>query len=257
MDTSQVTRQRRRERLNATFDYFLRPSLRKSYWSQIWRPGATDGGPFNSQQGRAATMRQFIFELRPSLIAETGTHRGTTTEWFSQFYIPVHTVEKQERFHHYARLRLRDKGNVSCMLGDSRDLLEFLAAPRFTKTTGLARADKPILFYLDAHWDMDVPLVDELRLIAHRWPNAAVLIDDFAVPNDSYSYLDMGPGLVLDGSILDTSDDLCESRFQRWYPQIPAYQESGFNTGWVLLTLGQATSAAEVTPGLRPGSAPF
>jgi hypothetical protein len=44
--------------------------------------------------------------------------------------------------------------------------------------------DSPLFFYLDAHWNEDLPLAEEIDLIFSRSPCAVVMIDDFEVPGD-------------------------------------------------------------------------
>jgi hypothetical protein len=58
--------------------------------------------------------------------------------------------------------------------GDSAKILKALPAETI-----------PILFYLDAHWGIELPLAQELQIIGNRFPSAIALIDDFKVPDDS------------------------------------------------------------------------
>ena len=55
-----------------------------------------------------------------------------------------------------------------------------------------------VFFYLDAHWNDDLPLADEIDIIFSRCPWAVVMIDDFEVPSDpGYQFDDYGPGKAL------------------------------------------------------------
>ena len=58
--------------------------------------------------------------------------------------------------------------------------------------------DQPILFYLDAHWNVDLPLSEETDIIFSAAPRATVLIYDFQVPGDpGDGYDDYGSGKAL------------------------------------------------------------
>lgn len=207
------------EALRGKAEYYLRPSLKKGL--AIWDPNWRGIGPFNGQESRQRAVRKIIEAVQPSVIVETGTYRGITTEWFAQFGMPVHTIEVNPRLHAYSTERLRKYDHVTCHLGRSLDVMESLKA-----------SDKAF-FYLDAHWDADVPVYEEMREINHRWRDPVVLIDDFHVPDDSYGWLDRGPGRELRAHILGEFE-----QWPRWYPSTPAHAETGQNTGWVLLCQG-------------------
>src|SRR5690242_14042837 len=74
-------------------DYLLRPSLRASW-----------GGPMNGQAGRVKLCRDLLASMQPAAIVETGTYRGTTTKFFAEFGVPVHTVDMDPRLHAFAKL---------------------------------------------------------------------------------------------------------------------------------------------------------
>jgi len=83
--------------------------------------------------------------------------------------LPVVTIENDRRNYGFARARLRNFENVELRLGDSRFRLNEL----------------PHLFaYLDAHWDADLPLAEELEIVLGWGSDAIVMIDDFQVPDD-------------------------------------------------------------------------
>ena len=89
--------------------------------------------------------------------------------------------------------------DVTVQLGDSRQFL-LLHAERPTVNTDA------VFVYLDAHWQEDLPLAEELRIVASVWTRCVVMVDDFQVPGDSgYAYDDYGPGLALTEDYLPTS----------------------------------------------------
>lgn len=207
------------DQLRGQIDYWTRPELRKG--TALFDPSWRGLGPMNGQPSRQLAVTKVLLKIRPSMIVETGTYRGITTEWLAQFGIPVHTIEVDPRLYAYSSLRLRKHENVTCHLGRSLEVIEQL------------KAEPGAFFYLDAHWDSDVPVYEEMVEINHRWERPVVLIDDFHVPDDSYAWLDRGPGRELRAGILGEFED-----WPRWYPSKPAYQERGQNTGWVVLCPG-------------------
>ena len=79
--------------------------------------------------------------------------------------------------------------------------------------------------YLDAHWNDDLPLVEELQIVSAGWPRAVIMIDDFQVPGDAgYGYDDWGPGRAL------TEDLLPATALAGWsltYPSAASDYETG------------------------------
>jgi len=195
-------------------EYRLKPHRRASW-----------GGPMNGQAGRLRICRDIMAALSPAAIVETGTFRGTTTEFFAEFAIPVYSVEAEPRFHFFAACRFRETNRVHLTLGDSRSFLTRLAAdPTVPKDN--------VFFYLDAHWNADLPLAQEITTIFANWPRAVIMVDDFEVPGDSYAYDDYGPGAALNAEYLDR---LKRTDMHRFYPSLRAAEETGAKRGCVVL----------------------
>jgi hypothetical protein len=207
-------------------DYLLKPWLRSGddLYSSAWR----GTGPLNGQQHRQATTLDILREMDVKAIVETGTYRGITTEFFAQQGVPVITIETNERLAAYSRLRLRRYRNVTVITDDSGARLEHL---------GAIGGDR-VFFYLDAHWDAQVPIREELAAIADNFTASVVMIDDFQVPGDSYVWLDRGPGRRLNYEALAPWPDR-----RAWYPAAPAWTESGQGTGWVVLAQNNTMAA--------------
>lgn len=209
--------------LLGTLDYLFKPWLRSAAELHSWAWRGT--GPMNGQHHRAHLALDIItggFGCKG--IVETGTYRGNTTEFLAGTGLPTRTIERDDRLAAYSRARLRKHRNITVHNAASEVGLWQIAA---------AENDFPterVFFYLDAHWDAHIPLADELRAIQANWTDSIVMIDDFAVPGDSYRWLDRGPTARLDESSLGAWADK-----RRWYPATPAYVETGQNTGWVVL----------------------
>jgi hypothetical protein len=193
------------------------------FWSQDARKFYPWGFAMNGQTARLEATRQLIYALGIERIVETGTYRGTTTEWFGQFGIPVETVEANERYYSFSRARLSALKNVAVKKGSS---VSFLCkrAPSCANT----------LFYLDAHWQGALPLREELQIILGRYPNAVVLIDDFQVIGDpGYSFDSYGADKELTMKYVQAS---ALPNFWTFFPGVPSERETGARRGWVVIT---------------------
>jgi hypothetical protein len=191
--------------------------------------GAAWGGPFNGQRYRQALFHQLINAIAPPAIVETGTYLGATTELLAQTGLPVFTIEGQLRHYGFARARLRQHRNVMLSHGDSRAELRKLFKGALS---GLC--NDRLFCYLDAHWNEDLPLAEEIQIIFSGFPNAVVMIDDFEVPGDSgFGYDHYGPGRALNASyvapMVETHD------LALFYPSTPSSEESGLRRGCAVL----------------------
>jgi len=184
------------------------------------------GGTMNGQSGRISLFREIFTVLQPSAIVETGTFIGTTTKFFAKFGVPVHSVEADKGVLAVARINTRKVRNkVTISLADSRSfLLDFVGDSHISKSR--------IFFYLDAHWNADLPLADEINIIFDACRESVIMIDDFQVPGASYAFDDYGPGAALNGAYLDA---IKRSDIYRLYPTLPASKETGAKRGCVVL----------------------
>jgi predicted O-methyltransferase YrrM len=176
------------------------------------------GGPFNGQKSRQALFHDLVHILNPAAVIETGTFRGITTEWLAENYSgPVLTCEKEALYYLQAKARLCHLPNVGLHLQDSRLFLSEIILTFPQKVL--------LLFYLDAHWECDLPLKEELQTIFASHRNAVVVIDDFRVPDDSgYGWDDYGPGKSLDIALLD---GLIPADWKVYFPSAHSVGETG------------------------------
>lgn len=191
--------------------------------------GRAWGGPMNGQAWRCKLVAELILEAEPVALVETGTYRGTTTEWLSAFQLPIYTCEASPENYGFSRARLKVIPNVNLMHLDSRAALrKLLGGPLFQEL------NKPILFYLDAHWNEELPLADEMEIIFSACRRAVVLVDDFQVPDDpGYGFDDYGPGKAL------TLDYIAEKvrghGLAMFYPRKASQEETGAKRGCIVL----------------------
>jgi hypothetical protein len=204
-------------KLIGVLDYCRFPQFRQSW-----------GGPLNGQQQRQSMVSALIKQLNISVIVETGTFRGTTTEFFADLCPgPVFTIEADQRLYGYSRARLFRHRNVVSLLDDSRNGLRGLIGNKRLQ-------GKRILFYLDAHWGTDLPLGEEIDLIFSNWDEAVVLVDDFQVPGDpGYRYDDYGEGKALTLKYIKKFQS--NFNLKVFFPTAESSQETGAKRGCVLL----------------------
>lgn len=183
------------------------------------------GSEFNGQELRRMIFDAVFKVTNFKIIVETGTYRGTSTDYFAKKNVPVYTGEYSPRYYSYSRFRFLFKSHVKVFNNDSRIFLRQLSKnSKITKEI--------TFFYLDAHWDADLPLAEELRIIAESWSRYIIMIDDFKVPgDDGYGYDDYGGDAVLDGAYIDRVG----ISFWRFYP-VSSNNETGVKSGSVLLT---------------------
>ncbi len=220
------------KRWRGRLEYYLFPN-----WRNGW------GGPFNGQKRRKELFEGILHNVSPKAIVETGTFRGRTASYFAETGLPVYSVEYNPRVYGFARELLRGYDNVVMLEGDSRaGLRQFL---------GTALSDKlqdPLFFYLDAHWNADLPLAEELDIIFAACARPVVMIDDFEVPDDAgYGYDDYGGANVLNAEYIAPSVE--RYGMSELYPSAPSSSETGAKRGSVILC-GKTDAAILLDSGL-------
>ncbi len=199
------------------WSYYRRKALRSSW-----------GGPFNGQVGRLSIVTEIFSRTGVVEVFETGTYRGTTTQWFVENTpYRVTTVESSDYQWGYCRARFLLQPRVTVVHGDSRSFLRAVVRDS-------TRATDTLFVYLDAHWENDLPLREEIAIVFARFPKAVVMVDDFQVPgDDGYGYDDYGASKEL------TLDYLAPSiktyGLSCFFPKLPSSEETGAKRGCVVL----------------------
>ncbi|HUS24342.1 MAG TPA: hypothetical protein VM369_05290 [Candidatus Binatia bacterium] len=219
------------ERAVGVLDYYFRPGLRRRW----------GGGGFNGQGHRQRMFREIHERFAPAAIVETGTFRGNTTLLFAQTGLPVATAERSPRFQAFALRMLSGYPNVDLRQCDSRAFLRALASEKF-------HLDECVFFYLDAHWEKDLPLREELEIIFGHWRKPIVMIDDFQVPGTQYRYDDYGPGMALTLDYLKPIESL---GFVAFFPSVADTEETGKTRGSVVLCRSEQAPLLEALPSLK------
>lgn len=199
----------------------------------------------NGQQGRKQILTQMFQAIPFAAIVETGTYLGATTRWLAeQSRKPVFSCEIDPWFHRVAKVQTQDLQTIELFLADCLDFLDQI------HQKGLGA---PLFYYLDAHWYLKLPLVEEVRKIRRAGRPCVVCIDDFQVPNDEgYGYNAYPGGHRLDLPYLAPS--LADLKWQVLFPAIPSREETGSRRGCVFLGTPDISRGDLLACGLKPAT---
>ncbi len=138
-------------------------------------------GAFNNDSFILKEFAKLVKQFGIKTILETGTYYGDTTVALANFNIPVYTIEINHIYFNEALKKLRYFRNVFQYLGNSSVVMKEIIIK--------AEIEKPILFFLDAHWYDYNPLLDELETISQlKLNNSVIAIHDFKVPDKDFGY---------------------------------------------------------------------
>ncbi|MEV5887125.1 hypothetical protein AB0L74_31420 [Streptomyces sp. NPDC052020] len=201
--------------------------------------------PFNGQHARQQLFRSLLAAVEPYAIFESGSYRGASTRFFWHTSgKPVYTAEKNRNFARYVGRRFRHVPEVKVINRDSREALSLLHQGDHLPVS------ECIVFYLDAHWNEDLPLREEVEFITRTWPSSVIVIDDFKVPDDE------GYGFDVYGTVelsLEYLGAEAVGPFQILWPSCRAERETGYRRGCVVLASPKVAPCLTDLPELRRG----
>lgn len=206
--------------------------------------GLVGAHPFNGQVNRMAIFQDILEICDIATLVETGTCRGATTEYMARhFHGKIYSSEIDPRYFDYAKARLKDFPSVELRLMDSRRLLESLFREK-------ALGAGPVFYYLDAHWNRDLPLLEEIDLILNSGVPSVVMVDDFEVPFDEgFGFDTYGEGRKLCLSMLGGFRDRLAYTY---FPALPGAADSGPRRGAVIFaTTGELDERLAALASLR------
>ena len=135
-------------------------------------------------------LREHADRFGREVFIETGTLRGDTTHAMLPHFRQLYTIDINERSYHKAKKRFARHAAITCLLGDSRNVL-----PRLLETI-----HEPVLFWLDAHncggkrrdGKIDVPIAEEIQAILNHKcaSDHVILIDDAKLFTDWKEHAD-------------------------------------------------------------------
>jgi len=203
---------------------------------------------FNGQLIRAGLLLTLMRNLRFDAFIETGTFRGETCFLVAaQTTLPIRSCDLPHRAETVATVLSSVCGEaVQLSRMDSREfLMAVLRDSRFQKP----------FFYLDAHWEDDLPLLGELAEILKSETEFVIAIDDFRVPGDQGFGFDEYPKAILQWDYIAGTVKGSGRQVGVFYPCYPSTLETGSKRGFILLSSKGMTPLIEAAlpPGfLRP-----
>lgn len=132
--------------------------------------------PFNADTYIEAEFIKLRDRFNISTVIETGTCLGYTTLWLAKNFDKVYTIELNKEYCELARAKFLQYPNITSIHGNSEDVLRHL------------RIDGNAMFFLDAHWGNQCPLLGELHAIQRMGIKPVIAIHDFYTGNDELGY---------------------------------------------------------------------
>ena len=155
-----------------------------------------------------------------------GTFRGSTTTFFADTQLPIYSIEINQRYFGYSKMRVKKFNNIKLFNDNSVNFLR-----NISKTDLFPKSN--IFFYLDSHGSGDnLPLQEEVELIFENFIRPIVMIDDFEVPGTNYGF-DNRLGHKLNLNFLNSS--ISKYNLDVFFPSINSEEETGSKRGMVLL----------------------
>ncbi len=202
--------------------------LRRWFASQ-----SPEGFGFNGDVLRAGIVRAAFEAAGCTVFLETGTFRAATTLLAARMLgCPVHTSELNTRSWAISALRCAPLRRVHTWRGDSRAFLRAMASE-------LSPQAVPFV-YLDAHWNQDLPLDEELQVVSGAWRRFVVLIDDFQVPERPGFGFDSYGGRPLSLATVRVPVERLASPWGVYFPDYDPGEDTGRRRGFVLIAGGVA-----------------
>jgi hypothetical protein len=134
--------------------------------------------PFNNDIYAQDEFRKLVEKYGIQTIVETGTYLGQTTPFLSELVKKVLTIEVNSNYYNQCH-HLDSYKNIIRKLGNSPEVMKEM----------LPSLPKPILFFLDAHWGYDWPLLGELQTIANlKLNNSIIVVHDCKVPRKDFGF---------------------------------------------------------------------
>lgn len=187
-----------------------------------------EADPFNGDTFIEAEVLRLKARHDLKAAAETGTCYGSTTLWLGDNFHMVATCEIVDQYRAVAKQRRRGHKNAPNMIYRPENSPEFLkkVIPAFAEGGHL-----PALFFLDAHWGPNCPLLDELTAIANSGVKPVILIHDFQVPGTDFGFDSMPDGRPFDLDLVRPYLNRIygEGKWRHNYPT----EVAGAMRGWV------------------------
>jgi len=179
---------------------------------------------FSKDRYIAQNVTNLKNEFNLNIGIETGTLCGNTTEWMSDNFEKVHSVECNLDNYTKCKEKLKEKLNINLHLGDSVE---------FVKEMVSIYKDEKCLFYLDAHGTLPTPTPIELKEIIKMNVKPCIVIHDFYVPNTNFNYDVYSDFDSKVESIKDILDLIYDKKYEYYYNSIT--DPEGYNVGCIFI----------------------
>lgn len=113
--------------------------------------------PFNGDSFVCKEFLKLKEKYQLNVAVETGSCLYSTSKWLGENFQNVHTIELSEEYSKHGIHKVSGMLNVHTYLGDSVQKLQLL--------TDVLTKDDKALFFLDAHWGQNCPLLQELDVL--------------------------------------------------------------------------------------------
>lgn len=136
--------------------------------------------PFHNDKFMMTIMIELLNNA--DIFVETGTFLGNTSLFVGLNFnnLKVFTCEISEKYYNHSLNYLHNISNVTAVLEKSPEALYNLE-----KYYNNEVYNKNIVFWIDAHWEQELPLNNEIEYITKNFNNYCIFIDDFKNPFDS------------------------------------------------------------------------
>jgi hypothetical protein len=130
------------------------------------------------------------FGSKLETFVETGSGVGETTEWASDYFWEIYTIEFNDGYYNLVKEKFAHLDHITVLHGDSAELIGPLER----------ELDGPALFYLDGHWDFGAnpaapsgvtPVMIELDACLKKDKDHRVLVDDARLFGNLVGYPDL------------------------------------------------------------------
>ena len=131
--------------------------------------------PFAGDYHLAVEIARLIREYNINLLIETGTYIGSSTLALAELCKKVITIESDVEYYDLANKLFKEshKKNILSILGNSPKVLNLV----FTNIE-----EKNLLVFLDAHWEENWPLLEELSTIQKHNLQPVIILHDVYNP---------------------------------------------------------------------------
>lgn len=126
---------------------------------------------------KQAIIKKIAYQYSIKTFIETGTYLGNMVDDVKTIFKKIYTIELDKNLYKRARNKFSKNPHVSIIFGDSATALPHI----------LSRINKPVLFWLDAHYskgitaraEKETPIIEEISAILnHPVKKHVILIDD-------------------------------------------------------------------------------